>query len=157
MGLAYVFVFNLRTRHGALKISQVRFWTIFGGLALLTIAICVVLYRISPEFRTSFRFGFEGFFNWVETGEFRTGSTDILQTMWVWPTTQRGWIIGEGIIGVLNINSDIGYCNFVFYCGLIGLTIFSIYFIYNQLCLNKKFDHFFIVSIILFYPKVIYI
>lgn len=150
MGLAYVFITNLRTRHGTLKISQVHFWTIFGGLALLTIAICVFLYRISPEFRTTFRFGFEGFFNWAETGVFRTDSMDKLnRIMWVWPTDTRSWIIGKGLFDDWAFGSDIGYCRFTLYCGLIGLGLFSLFFLYNGYSFIHRYPHFILLGILL--------
>jgi hypothetical protein len=112
------------------------------------LVLAVYLYQNSQVFYENFRFGFEGFFNWVETGEFTTGSTEHLETMWVWPQTRRAWIIGEGIVGVFKTNSDIGYVNFIFYCGLIGMVIYSLYYIYNHLCLNSKFNNFQLLSVL---------
>lgn len=150
LGLAYMALMNFSVQRGGFVSNrQVRIFLISFVVILLAIMTSVYLYNSSAFFYENVRFGFEGFFNWVETGDFRTGSTDHLQTMWVWPTSQRDWIFGTGIIGVLNIGSDIGYCNFVFYCGLIGLAIISIYFIYNHLCLNGKFNHFVILSLLL--------
>ncbi len=143
LGLAYMAIANSSIQRGGFVANrQVRIFIVSFLVIFIILAISVYLYNSNAFFYENLRFGFEGFFNWAETGEFRTGSTDHLKTMWVWPTTQRGWIIGEGIIGVLNIGSDIGYCNFIFYCGLVGLTIFSLYFIYNQLCLIGKFRYF---------------
>ncbi len=150
LGLGYMAIANSSVQRGGFVANrQVRIFLVSFLIIFVILGLTVYLYNSSAFFYENLRFGFEGFFNWVETGDFRTGSTDHLQTMWVWPTTQRGWIIGEGIIGVFNIQSDIGYCNFVFYCGLIGLTIFSIYFIYNHLCLNGKFKNFGLLSLLL--------
>ena len=82
--------------------------------------VSAILYNSSPAFHEDLRFGFEGFFNWIETGSFTTVSTTELQTMWIWPTTPQGWIIGEGRVGVFETGSDIGYCNYILYCGLIS-------------------------------------
>lgn len=63
--------------------------------------------------------------------------------MWVWPDNLATWLIGDGYfnspatnpyyIGPLfegyYMGTDIGYCRFVFYFGLIGLATFGIYFI----------------------------
>ena len=143
LGLGYVVACNFRIQEGGL-VSKVQIKSTFLLLFLISgvALISMVLYNSNPTFHDDLRFGFEGFFNWVETGSFRTGSTDHLQTMWVWPTTPRGWIIGEGLFGVFQTNSDIGYCNFILYCGLIGMIIYSIYYIYNHLSFIGKFRHF---------------
>lgn len=150
LGLAYMAFANISMRRGGYVSSrQVRVF-IVGVLTLaFVLVVSVYLYMNSQMFHENFRFGFEGFFNWVETGEFTTGSTNHLQTMWVWPETRRAWIIGEGIVGVYKTNSDIGYVNFIFYCGLIGMVIYSLYYIYNHLCLNEKYNNFRLLSLLL--------
>ena len=100
----------------------------------------------SDTFHGYLRFGFEAFFNWVETGEFRTHSTDILKSMWVWPESVEEWLIGRGTFGVFENNTDIGYCNFTLYCGAIGMLLFSLFFIYCHLVQSRKFRHFEIIS-----------
>jgi hypothetical protein len=150
LGLAYMALVNLEvTRGGYVSSRQVRVFLVGVVTLLIMGAVAVYLYQSSQAFYENVRFGFEGFFNWVETGEFRTGSTDHLKTMWVWPTTPRGWWIGEGIVGVYQTNSDIGYCNFILYCGLIGMVIYSLYYIYNHLCLNEKYDKFVLLSLLM--------
>ena len=150
MGLAYVFVINLKTRHGTISSNQIRFWALFGGLTLLTVLVCIVLYRNSLVFRSNFRFGFEGFFNWVETGVFRTDSMDKLnRVMWVWPTDMRTWIIGKGLFDNFIFGTDIGYCRFSLYCGLIGLGLFSLFFLYNGYSFIHRYPHFILLGILL--------
>ena len=149
LGLAYMALANLAVgKGGYISNRQVRIFLVSFVVIVLGIVGSVYLYQSSEAFHDNVRFGFEGFFNWVETGEFRTGSTDHLETMWVWPTTRRGWIIGEGIVGVFKTNSDIGYVNFIFYCGIIGLVIYSLYYVYNHLVLNEKYNRFALVSIL---------
>jgi len=151
LGLGYILVWRFRLRRGGfISRAQVGFAVLLVALITLFAVIGVVMYNSSPAARGYLRFGFEGFFNWVETGEFRTGSTDILKNkMWIWPTDTRGWLIGYGRYGVMEWGSDVGYCLFTLYCGLIGLGIFSIFFIYNHLVLNKRFKNFFIMSLLL--------
>ena len=150
MGLTYVLVVNLRTRQGAINSNQVRFWAVFGGLTLLTILICVVLYRTNLVFRSNFRFGFEGFFNWAETGVFRTDSMDKLnRVMWVWPTDTRSWIIGKGLFDNFVFATDIGYCRFTLYCGLVGLGLFSLFFLYNGYSFIHRFPQYILLGILL--------
>ena len=150
MGLAYMAVANLGiSKGGYVSSRQVRIFIVSVLTLSAVLVLAVYLYQSSQTFHENFRFGFEGFFNWAETGEFRTGSTDHLETMWHWPETQRGWLIGEGIVGVYKTGSDIGYVNFVFYCGLVGLVLYSAYYVYNHLSLNGKYDRFGLMSLLM--------
>lgn len=120
-------------------------------LAILAISILasILIYNVSAEARSLFRFGFEGFFSFFETGEWQTASTDVLQTMWIWPTDLQGWIIGYGIFEDWFFGTDIGYCRFVLYSGLCGLTIFSIFFIYQLLSFCKAIPNYRLLFILL--------
>lgn len=150
LGLVYMALVNMAFKKGGFVSSrQVRVFIVTVLTLAFVLVLAVYLYQTSQMFYENFRFGFEGFFNWVETGDFTTGSTNHLETMWVWPETRRAWIIGEGIVGVYKTNSDIGYVNFIFYCGLIGMVIYSLYYIYNHLCLNEKYDKFVLLSLLM--------
>ena len=120
-------------------------------LAILAISILasILIYNVSAEARSLFRFGFEGFFSFFETGEWQTASTDVLQTMWIWPTDLQGWIIGYGIFEDWYFGTDIGYCRFVLYSGLCGLTIFAIFFIYQLLSFCKAIPNYRLLFILL--------
>lgn len=111
------------------------------GLAIISttaalIGISVILYNRFPDVKDLFRFAFEGFFNWIETGEWQTASTNTLETMVVWPDELRTWLIGDGyfensrndpnFLGESNergfyMGTDIGYLRFLFYFGVPGL------------------------------------
>lgn len=134
MGILYMSLSFLTVRHGFISSKQTGFWLMLTGIILATVLISVWLYNHNPDFRQNLRFGFEGFFNWAETGEFRTDSTDKLnRIMWIWPKDTRTWIIGTGLFGDWVFGTDIGYCRFCLYCGLVGMVLFSIFFIYNGL------------------------
>ena len=150
LGLVYMALVNMAFKKGGFVSSrQVRVFIVTVLTLAFVLVLAVYLYQTSQMFYENFRFGFEGFFNWVETGDFTTGSTNHLETMWIWPESRRGWIIGEGIVGVYKTGSDIGYVNFIFYCGLIGMVIYSLYYIYNHLCLNEKYDKFVLLSLLM--------
>ena len=143
MGLMYMAASYGIAKRGILTARQIRFLSVFTSAVVLAVVLCVVLYRSNAEFRSNMRFAFEGFFNLFETGEFRTDSTDKLNTqMWIWPTDFKTWMIGSGYFGFFIYSTDIGYCRFVFYCGLIGLALFSVFFIYNGLSVREKFRNF---------------
>ena len=138
VGIAYFVVFsglfNVRIRPDAIRLG-----TWFSILLVLTIGIASYLYQTNAQFYEHMRFAFEGFFNWVEQGEWRTDSTDKLNgEMWIWPQDQQTWLIGSGIFGSFVYSTDIGYCRFILYCGLIGFSIFALFFVYNGIFFMRR-------------------
>lgn len=112
-------------------------------ILVVTIPVVLYFYNVSMSFHNSFRFAFEGFFNWAETGTWRTNSTDILRGMYQFPEEIKTWIIGDGYfadpvktdpyyIGItlsaFYKGVDVGYLRFIYYFGIIGLVAFVIYF-----------------------------
>lgn len=128
---------------------------VFGSIVAVGSVIAVFFYNTDPEFHAHIRFAFEGFFNWVERGEWRTDSTDKLnRTMWVWPSDTKTWIIGSGLFDDWIYGTDIGYCRFILYCGLVGFSIYAAFFAYNAIVFGKKnpayIDLFFFLLVITF-------
>lgn len=120
-----------------------KFLIIFLLVMAVGISIAVYYYNNNIAFKENIRFAFEGFFNWWETGEWETTSTNKWQTMFIWPDNMKTWMIGDGYFdGPSNIDpyyvgpanygfykwTDIGYLRFIFYFGMIGLLTFIIYF-----------------------------
>lgn len=114
-------------------------------LLVMAVGICIAVYYYNNNiaFREDIRFAFEGFFNWWETGEWETTSTNRWQTMFIWPDNAKTWLIGDGYfdgpsdidpyyVGPANFGyykwTDIGYLRFIFYFGLVGLVTFIIFF-----------------------------
>lgn len=142
--------------------SKSRLTSIFSIVIAITVSMSVILYNTNQKFHDNIRFGFEGFFSLVEKGEWQTNSNDILQNMVVWPDNAKTWIIGDGYIenplderlssydqyyiGPIfhgyYMQTDIGYCRFIFYFGLTGLTIFCLYFIKVGDTLAKRFPEY---------------
>ena len=142
MGLVYMGATYSKVNRGSLSSRQAGFWLISLGVIILAVIISAWLYNRSPLFRSNLRFAFEGFFNWVENGTFRTDSTDKLnRNMWIWPNDSRTWAIGSGIFGDFAFGTDIGYCRFVLYVGLIGLSMFSLFFLHNGLSVARMFTN----------------
>lgn len=130
-------------------------------LIILTIPIVIYFYNSNDEFRDDLRFGFEGFFSLFESGRWESSSNEILKSMWVWPDNAKTWLIGDGYaanpcdtshpsydpyyIGPtyhgFYMGTDIGYCRFVFFFGLIGLTcIIGLITEAALICINR-FPH----------------
>ena len=132
LGLAYMVLSLVRLRQGGfITLRMMRIFIVFLLVFVLLILLGIYLFRTNATFEGYLRFGFE------------------LSKMWVWPTDTRTWIIGRGTYGVFENDTDIGYCNFIFYCGMIGLTLFSIFFLYVHLTLNRKYRKFGITSLLL--------
>ena len=148
MGLGlFVFAISTGLYKFVIKIGKIKIMRVLGGILALGIPLTIYYYNVNDSFRDQIEYGFEGFFSLVESGEFQTGSTDELSTMWVWPTDTKTWIIGSGFFGSraegnYNYFSDIGYCRFVSYSGLIGITVFGLYFIYNAVYFSIRYPRY---------------
>lgn len=138
MGLGlFVFAISTGLYKFVIKVSRIKIMRVFGIMLAIGIPIVVYYYNVNPSFQNQIEYGFEGFFSLFESGEFQTSSTDELSTMWVWPHDTQTWLIGSGLFlsnsSDFTYFSDIGYCRFIFYSGLIGITVFGLYFIYNSI------------------------
>ena len=128
-----------------LKSGIAPLWRSFVFVVVIVSAVFTFLYQTDAKTRENLRFGFEGFFSLAEKGHWETNSNNELQEMVVWPDKTSTWIFGDGYmadptavepylqsLGIAGdyvyMGTDIGYCRFIFYFGLIGLTIFIIYF-----------------------------
>ena len=149
-GLAYVLYYLARIDRGTIKSTQLRTIFLIAVFLLITIPSITYLYNTNENFHSDLRFAFEGFFNWRETGTWRTASTDKLNSvMWIWPEDPKTWAIGSGLFGHFEFSTDIGYCRFVLYCGLLGFSIFSLFFIYNAIQTDRKFHEGWLLSLML--------
>ncbi|MBP3942155.1 hypothetical protein J5U18_01010 [Sphingobacteriaceae bacterium WQ 2009] len=152
MGLLYLIYDSQIIRTNIAK-KSINLWKNIFIVTFILVVISTYFYQTNEDIRQLFKFAFEGFFNWIEDGEWKTSSTDKLNsTMWIWPTDLKTWIIGKADFSFKGTLTDIGYCRFIFYNGIIGLVIFSLFFIYNGLyfySLNKSLRLFFLALIAL--------
>lgn len=150
LGLFYIII-NTGVFQFVLKREFFKFHTVFGGILFIIIGSGIYLYNTDENFYSDIRFAFEGFFNWYERGEWSTSSTDKLNNvMWIWPEDTQTWIIGSGLFGSFIYSTDIGYCRFILYCGIVGFSVFSMFFIYNGIVfmsIYKKYWDLFLVFI----------
>ena len=124
------------------RTSMVKTMSIFATLLVIFGTLGVVLYNTNDYFYSQLHFAFEGFFNLFEKGEFTTGSTEVLQTMWRWPEDDKSWIIGTGLYGGYKYGTDIGYCRLILYSGLIGFTTFALSFVYYAYFFARKYPRY---------------
>ena len=132
------------------------------GIAILStlvsiIVVCVLLYNAVPDVRELFRFGFEGFFSWIETGQWQTDSTNKLESMMIWPEDLRTWIIGDGYFensrndpnylgnateDGFYMGTDVGYLRFLYYFGIAGLVWMIGVIVYSTYVCANYFKHY---------------
>lgn len=142
------------------KIYTLRLYGIYrkivSSLLIIVVLIVplVVYLNTFPEFNKLFKFAFEGFYNFSQSGQWETHSTTELLNMWTkLPHDLKTWIIGDGYfvnpfftnpdwIGnhkwTYYMGTDVGYLRFIHYFGLIGLSCFVVFIIYcTKTCVNK--------------------
>ena len=147
VAIAYI-IYATGILSNTIKLINIRLWSILIGITVIFVLFCIYLYNHVPAANNLFLFGFEGLINWLETGVWSTHSTDILQNMWIFPETFKTWVIGDGYFvdpnhpGSYYMMTDIGYCRFIFYCGLTGLIAFSILFVYIAIACYQRFSEF---------------
>ena len=137
-----------RDENGSIKVLAIL------ATVVVLIVVSVFLYNTSPGVQDLFRFGFEGFFSYFETGEWQTASTNTLEKMVVWPDELKTWIIGDGYfensrydpnyLGEATekgyyMNTDIGYLRFLFYFGLLGLVWMIAILVYTSFVCADQF------------------
>lgn len=156
VAIAYWF-YKLITTSNKIGSPISKLWLILSILLLVTLPIIAFYYNTSYIFRENLRFGFEGFFSLVETGEWKVSSNEILKNMIVWPDNMHTWMIGDGYIenpsngrdpyyigefykGYYK-GTDIGYLRFIYYFGVLGLVTYMGFFIYACKDCIKKFPY----------------
>lgn len=147
--IAY-FIFGSSVFKRAIEKHSTKLSVLFGVFLVVAIGISIYLYQTNAEFYDQMRFAFEGFFNYVEKGEWRTDSTDKLnREMWVWPQDQQTWIIGSGLFDNYVYSTDIGYCRFILYCGILGFSVFALLFVVNALVFMRRHTQYWMFFLIL--------
>ncbi len=117
------------------------------------IPLSFYLYTQTP-FRENIRFAFEGFFSLAETGRWETNSTNILSDMFVFPDNLKTWLIGDGYFDSpydtdpyytgrnypgFYMDTDVGYCRFLFYFGILGTIAFICFMFRAALSCIRRF------------------
>lgn len=130
------------------NIKNQKLWLWLGGILCMVIPLFIYWYFTNDTFYKNIRFGFEGFFSLWETGKWQTGSNDILLNyMIVFPDNWVTWLIGDGyaanpadktlsffdpyytgpVYHGYYMGTDIGYLRYIFYFGLVGTFVFSLF------------------------------
>lgn len=154
IGLALVFHFGIGIREHSVQVKKNPIVRDIVLLVAVAIPICVALYNHSRVAHSYMRFGFEGFFSLVETGEWHTTSNDTLEGMVVLPDNLKTWIIGDGyfesarndinFLGDTSLDTgyymgtDIGYLRFVFYFGIVGMLAMVMVMVYTAIACSKE-------------------
>ena len=149
VGLALVYwIYSTNLLSLKQNIKNQKLWLWLGGILCVLIPLFIYLYFTNDTFYKNIRFGFEGFFSLWETGKWQTSSNDILlKHMVVFPDNWVTWLIGDGyaanpadktlsffdpyytgpVYHGYYMGTDIGYLRYIFYFGLIGTFVFSLF------------------------------
>lgn len=149
VGLALVYwIYSTNLFSLKQNIKNQKLWLWLGGILCVLIPLFIYLYFTNDIFYKNIRFGFEGFFSLWETGKWQTSSNDILLNyMIVFPDNWVTWLIGDGyaanpadktlsffdpyytgpVYHGYYMGTDIGYLRYIFYFGLIGTFVFSLF------------------------------
>lgn len=126
-----------------------------GAILIVVLPFTIYFYNIDDDFHNNIRFAFEGFFSLIEKGKWDVHSNEILKNMYVFPDNFKTWIIGDGYFdnpyygdpfytgikwGGFYHGTDVGYLRFIYYFGLVGLSLFCLFFIKVGHVLVKKFS-----------------
>lgn len=140
LGSLYI-IYILIFKDGIFNGEKTQFMSYVSCIITIMIILVTILYNTEPQWKEQIRFGFEGFFSLAEKGRWEVHSNDILMNSYIFPDNIKSWILGEGFIATTNIDpyytgvtypgfykgTDVGYCRFIFYFGLIGLTAFLLF------------------------------
>ena len=152
IGLAYLLIF-ISPFKTSLSSATLKTW-IWLILEIVAVVIFVVgVYNSNERFRERTRFAFEGFFSIAEEGRWQVSSNDKLASMYVFPDNTETWLIGDGYFSVPGddpyymgeategyyMGTDVGYLRFIFFFGLIGLAVYSMYILYAGRVCNRMF------------------
>lgn len=114
-----------------LTIIYGKFYILVSFLALSVAAIVIFIVNEKKlEQISSIYWMFEGFFNYLDTGQFITKSTDQLSTMYVHPSMQT-FLYGDGyytVLGSYYMQTDVGYLRPLLFWGIFGEILY-----YSQL------------------------
>ena len=108
--IVYIVIKNFSVGSMQLTASRLRTFTVIALLAVVVSSSVYYGYQHSPVMRNYLQYGFELFYNSVNSGEFTSSSTERF----------------------------VGYLRLIFYCGSIGLAIFMLFFAYCTYALVRK-------------------
>lgn len=124
------------------------------GCTAIALMVAAMLYNTDAAWREQLRFGFEGFFSLIEEGRWEVHSNQQLAAQYVWPDNMHTWLIGDGYMGSTESDpyyigydwqgfykgTDVGYCRFVFYFGLVGMAAFSLFMVMVGKTCMRRFE-----------------
>jgi len=115
----------------------VMFGVVVIALSLLPQNYIILLERVM-------HFGLEIFFNYFESGELATSSTDHLFTMYI-EIPQNAWLFGHGywtdpVWGTYYMSTDVGYIRDLFFFGVIGASTLYLLYLYMFINIRNKLN-----------------
>ncbi|MBD5220302.1 MAG: hypothetical protein HDS72_08770 [Bacteroidales bacterium] len=113
---------------------------------IIVIGICTLCLtsflgtQLGKELNGLREYGLELFDNFINGEGFSSKSTNHLKEMYVYPSSIKSWVIGDGkwrFGDIYYMHTDVGYLRLIFFFGLIGLCI-TIQYFYKIIQLTGK-------------------
>ncbi len=122
----------------------------------ISVIIIIIFPGIQQYITNIFKFGFEMFINYFSSNSFESESTNKMLEMYIWPSSLKTYIIGDGLFTDLitkkyYMNTDIGYLRLIYYFGVIGMMsyfTFQLVLINSIYKLNRGYKYTFIIIFI---------
>ena len=104
-------------------------------------------------------FVFELFINYDKGGSFETSSSNVMKSMYIFPTENKTWIFGDGLLEMLDssyyMKTDIGFIRLIFYFGLpLTILTYIMFYILYKLTIfkaNLNIEKYFLFAFIMFF------
>ncbi len=102
------------------------FFGVFLAAGLFGIVLVTLIF---PDIWDSaiISWAFELFMALDDNGGLRTGSTEHLGTMYIWPDNVKTWLVGDGLFNDeygYYMDTDVGYLRLIYYFGVFGTIMF---------------------------------
>lgn len=128
----------------SISLSQIKKHIKFSFyITILPISFILIIIIFFPGIKQNltniFKYGFEMFFNYFSSNSFESESTNKMMEMYIWPTSLKTYIIGDGlftdqITKKYYMDTDIGYLRLIYYFGVIGMMS---YFAFQSVLINS--------------------
>ena len=134
LGLLLSAIFAL-VNVGRLKLMS---WLLAAVSALL-LGLTFIHYTLTKVDSQITQWGYEVFYNMLKYSEIETSSTNVLLSMFIFPSSLKTWLIGDCLYSMAGggyyMGIDVGYLRIIYGIGLIGLVliIYLHYYLFKQM------------------------
>lgn len=132
LAITYLLMPTLYFKIKILKNKRRFFFNLIFIPAFAILLLSAFAPKVVDSLATAASFGFEMFINYYQRGNVSTQSTDVLQSMYIFPDNAKTYIVGDGHFYVQPGNeasgyymgTDVGYLRLIYYFGILGMICY---------------------------------